>query len=95
MLSSLTSLQLADENGQTEEVRWADGSSLPDVAVFVSEDPEKEFALTMRDAGLRDDNVIAWRQSEERHHLPGHRMVRHVQRFLCVVTLTFFFPWKK
>ena len=89
MLSSLTSLQLADENGERQRVRWADGGSLPDVAVLVSEDPEKEFALTMRHAGLRDDNVVAWRKSEERHHLPSHRMVRHVQRFLCVVTLTF------
>lgn len=56
----------------------------PNVAVLVGEDAQKEFALAVSDARLRDDHVVAGGQREERHHFPGHRVVRHVQRFLRI-----------
>lgn len=55
---------------------------VPNIAVLVGEDAQEELALAVGDSRLRHDDVIARREREERHHFPGHRVVRHIQRFL-------------
>ena len=55
---------------------------LPDVALLVGEDAQEELAVAVGHVGLRHHDVVARRQSEERHHFARHRVVGHVQRLL-------------
>lgn len=57
---------------------------LPDVALLVGQDSQEELSVAVWHVGLRHDDVVARRQSEERDDLPRHRMVRHVQRLLSL-----------
>lgn len=55
---------------------------LPNVAVLVGKDAQKEFTLAVGDASLRDNHVVSRRQCKERHHFPCHWVIGYIQRFL-------------
>ena len=61
---------------------------LPDVALLVREDPQQELAITVRNVGLGHYNVLSRWKSKECHHLPGHRVIGHIQRFLRIQTIS-------
>ncbi len=44
-----------------------------------STDSNKKInSITMSDARLRDNDVIAWRKREKGYHFPGNRMIGHI-----------------
>ena len=60
----------------------------PYIAVLVGEYSEEKFAFAVRNAGLRHNDIITWREREECHHFSGNRVIRHVQRFLFLACET-------
>lgn len=55
---------------------------LPNITLFVGENPQEELSVQVWYVGLRYYDILAGGQGEKRHHLPRYRVIRYVQRFL-------------